>query len=93
MASAMKMLMAGLSLAGNTVALIVFALSGGSVFSQLIHWYSTFNFGPHPYIDPSMVGWIFPLFYGLLLLLEFILIYVTFQTIFSKKTYYTERGY
>ncbi len=93
MASTLKMLAAGLALAGNTVALIAFALVGGAVFGQITYWYSTTAFqGVNPIIDPSLIQWAFPTFFGLLLVLEVILIYATWQTIFSKKTYYSEQG-
>lgn len=93
MASTLRMLAAGMSLAGNTVALIVFALGGGAVFSQILPWYNHANDGIHRVIDPSIIGWVFPTFFGMLLLLEVVLIYATYQTIFAKKTYYSEQGY
>jgi hypothetical protein len=89
MASTVRMLTAGLSLVGNTIALIVFAVGGGAIFSQITNWYSTFHYEKPPIIDPSLVQWTFPVFYSLLLILELVLIYAVFQTIFSRKTYYT----
>lgn len=93
MASTVRMLAAGLSLLGNTFALIMFALSGGAVFQQIINWYSTFKYEKPPVVDPTQIQWAFPVFFGLLLVLEAVLIYATYQTIFSKKTYYTDQGY
>ena len=93
MASTVRMLAAGLSLAGNTVALIIWALAGGSVFTAIMKWYSTWQYSSPPVIDPSLVQWIFPAFFSLLLALEVILIYAVYQTIFSRKTYYTDAGY
>jgi hypothetical protein len=87
------MLMAGLSLAGNTFALIIFALGGGAVFTQITLWYSSWHYEKPPVIDPSMIQWIFPIFYAMLVVLEIILIYAVYQTIWSRNTYYTDRGY
>jgi len=93
MASTVRMLAAGLSLAGNTFALVIFALGGGAVFTQIEKWYSTWHYSSPPVIDPSLVQWIFPTFYAMLLVLEVVLIYAVYQTIFSRKTYYTDQGY
>ena len=93
MASGVRMLTAGLSLVGNTFALILFALSGGAIFTRITIWYSTFTYTKTPVIDPSMVQWAFPVFYGMLLILEAVLIWAVYQTVFAKKTYYTDQGY
>lgn len=93
MASTVRMLAAGLSLVGNTFALIIFALGGGAVFTQIESWYSSWHYASAPPIDPSMIQWAFPVFYGMLLTLEVVLIAAVYMTIVSKKTYYTDRGY
>ena len=93
MASTIRMLMAGLSLVGNTFALIIFALGGGAVFTQITLWYSAWKYEKPPVIDPNLIQWIFPLFYAMLIVLEIVLIYAVYQTIFSRKTYYTDQGY
>jgi len=93
MASTVRILAAGLALAGNTFALIMFALVGGAVFTPIQKWYSSWTYSTPPVIDPQQIQWIFPAFFGLLLILEIILIYATWQTIFSRKQYYTDQGY
>jgi hypothetical protein len=93
MASTVRMLSAGLALAGNTFALIMYALVGGAIFTPISAWYAGYNFSATPSLNPSLVQWIFPAFFGLLLILEVVLIYAVWQTIFSKKTYYTDQGY
>ena len=93
MASTIRMLAAGLSLAGNTFALIIYALAGGSVFTPIFKWYSSWNYATPPVIDPQQVQWIPSAFFALLIILEIILIYAVVQTVFSKKTYYTDQGY
>jgi len=93
MASTVRMLMAGLALVGNTFALIVFALGGGAAFTQLQSWYSSWHYAASPTINPSIIQWAFPVFYGTLLLLEVILIAATYFAIVSKKSYYTDTGY
>lgn len=93
MASTIRMLSAGLALAGNTFALILYALVGGAIFTPISKWYSQWDFTATPSLDPSLVQWIFPAFFGLLLILEVVLIYAVWQTIFSRKTYYTDQGY
>jgi hypothetical protein len=93
MASTIRMLAAGLSLAGNSFALVVFALGGGAVFTQIQIWYSSWHYASPPPIDPSIVQVVFPMFYAMLLILEAILVYAVYQTIYSKKTYYTDQGY
>lgn len=93
MASTIRILVSGLSLAGNTVAILAFALMGGAVFTRITLWYSSFSYSKPPVIDPNTVQWIFPAFFAFLLILEVVLIYATVQAIFSKKVYYSEQGY
>lgn len=93
MASTVRMLAAGLSLAGNTVALIAFAIGGGAVFTRISIWYSSFTYSKPPVIDPNTMQWAFPLFFAMLLALEIVLIYAVYQTIFSRKVYYTNQGW
>lgn len=93
MASTVRMLAVGLSLAGNTFALIIWALAGGAVFNRIQTWYSSFVYETPPVIDPQMMQWVFPAFFMLLLVLEVVLIAATWIAIFSKKTYYTNQGY
>lgn len=93
MASTLRILASGLSLAGNTVALIAYALAGGAVFTRITLWLSSYAYDKPPVIDPGVVQWIFPGFFAFLLILEVVLIWATVQAIFSRKVYYSEQGY
>lgn len=93
MASTVRMLAAGISLAANTFAIIMFIVTGGAIFTPIEKWYSAWNYASTPVIDPQMVQWIFPAFFPFMVLLEIILIFATVVTVFSKKTYYTDQGY
>lgn len=92
MASTVRMLSVGLSLAANTFAIIMYALVGGAIFTPITKWYSTIS-GWHPSLNPQLIQWVFPAFFALMLILEIILIYAAWQAIFSRKVYYTDQGY
>lgn len=93
MASTVRMLMVGLSLAANTVALMVCALGGGAALTAVELWYDSFEYTTTPVIDPGQISWIFPLFYITLICLEGALIWAAWVTIFSRKVYYPEQGW
>lgn len=93
MASTVRMLAAGLSLAANSFALVMFALVGGAVFTPIEAWYSSWQYSSTPVINPQLAQWIFPAFYSFLIILEIVLVIVTYITIVSRKTYYTDQGY
>lgn len=93
MASTVRLLTAGIALAANTFAIIMFAVTGGAVFTPIEKWYSAWNYTSTPVIDPQIVQWIFPGFFAFLVILEVVLIFATVLTVFSKKTYYTDQGY
>jgi len=89
MASGIRMLLAGLSLIANTIVIMLFALAGGSVFGPVYAWYSVNAKGGGP-IPTNLVQWFPGVFFGLLILLELILIYVTYQAAFVSSQYSQE---
>jgi hypothetical protein len=89
MASGVRMLVAGLSLIANTIVIMMFALAGGAVFGPIYAWYSlnTKTGGPIP---TNLVQWFPGVFFGLLILLELVLIYVTYQAAIVSTQYSQE---
>ena len=89
MASGIRMLLSGLMLISNTIALMMFTYAGGAMFGPIFSWYSN-NTGTNPVINPNIVQWIPGVFFGLMLVLEIVLIYVVYQTAVVSRTYYQE---
>jgi hypothetical protein len=89
MASGIRMLLAGLSLIANTIVIMLFALAGGAVFGPIYAWYSI-NAKAGGAIPTNLVQWFPGMFFGLLILLEIILIYVTYQAAFVSSQYSQE---
>lgn len=89
MASGIRMLLAGLSLIANTIVLMLFALAGGAVFGPIYAWYSL-NTKVGGAIPTNLIQWIPGVFYGLLILLELVLLYVTYQTAIISSQYQQE---
>jgi hypothetical protein len=90
MASTSQMLFAGLSLAVNTIVLIMMAIAGGAIFQPLLKWYYSYQYTSAPPINPGMVTWIFPVFFGMLLVIEIVLIIVCYQMAITQVDYYPE---
>ena len=87
MTSTVRMLMVGIGLVLNTFALAALTLGGGAAFTAIQKWYMSYAYVPNAVINPSLVVWIFPAFYGLILIIEVILIYSSYQQVFATKIY------
>lgn len=90
MASGIRMLTAGLALITNTIIIMLFALAGGAVFGPIYSWLSQQDMGSHPVVSANLVQWFPGVFFGMLLVLEIVLIYVVYQTAVVSRTYYRE---
>ena len=86
MVSMYRMAMAGIAFIVNTVALILFAAIGDKVFTPLMTWYYGFHWNI-TFFNPGIVTWIFPVFYGMLLVLWFVLLYCVVSMIIQKEAY------
>lgn len=87
MTSTVRMLTVGIGLILNTFALAALTLGGGAAFTALQKWYMSYAFSATAVINPSMVIWVFPAFYGIILILEAVLIYSAYQQVFATKIY------
>ena len=74
MASSSTMLLAGLAFITDTVVLLISAIWGSVVFKPLMTWYYSFNYTSAPPLDPGIIWWIFPVYYGMLIAMWFALL-------------------
>lgn len=75
MATSSQMLMAGLAFIVNTFMLIYSALIGDKIFQPLLTWYYSYQYDKTPVIDPGIITWIFPVYYGMLICMWFALLF------------------
>jgi len=74
MASSSTMLLAGLAFITDTVVLLISAIWGSAVFKPLLTWYYSFNYTSAPPLDPGIIWWVFPVYYGMLIAMWFALL-------------------
>lgn len=89
MASSAAMLLAGLAFITDTVVLIISVVWGTAVFKPLFTWYYSFNYQSAPPIDPGIIWWIGPVYYGMLIAMWFALLY----SLYSMSIYRVDYGY
>lgn len=89
MASPAAMLLAGLAFITDTVVLIISAIWGDAVFKPLLVWYYSFNYQSPPPIDPGVIWWVFPVYFGMLIAMWFALLY----SLYSMSIYREDYGY
>lgn len=87
MASTATMILAGIAYAVCTFTLIWCAFIGDKIFQPLAKWYYSFNYGTQPPIDPGMLNWIWPAYYGVLILMWIGLTYALYSVVISRVTY------
>jgi|WetSurMetagenome_2_1015567.scaffolds.fasta_scaffold510583_2 hypothetical protein len=74
MATTHELLQAGVFLVANTIAIAVCVVAGGPIFGILTNYVSTFSYAANNPLSPTLVQWIPGFFFGMLLILEIILI-------------------
>ena len=67
MANSGQMLLAGLAFITDTVVLIISAIWGSAIIKPLLVWYYSFDYGTAPPLDPGIIWWVFPVYYGMLI--------------------------
>lgn len=87
MASTATMILAGIAYAVCTFTLIWCAFIGDRIFQPLMKWYYSFNYGTQPPLDPGMLNWIWPAYYGVLILMWLALTYALYSVVVSRVTY------
>ena len=87
MASSSQMLLSGLAFIVNTLVLIISAIWGSAVFQPLLTWYYSFEYVSTPPIDPGMIWWVFPAYYGMLIAMWFALLYSLYSMTVSRVDY------
>jgi hypothetical protein len=90
MASTHQLLSAGILLVINTIAIATYSLAGGPIFGSLTNFLSTYAYPANNPLSPSLVQWIPGFFYGMLLLIEIILIVRLGYVVVSKTDYQGE---
>jgi hypothetical protein len=75
MAVSARMLLAGLAFMTDTVVLIISALWADVVFHPLFTWYYSFQYTKTPVIDPGVIWWIGPVYFGMLICMWLALLY------------------
>ena len=71
MATAAQMQLAGLAFITDTVVLIISAVWGAAVWKPLLTWYFSFNYGKQPPLDPGIIWWVPPVYFGMLIAMWF----------------------
>ena len=87
MASAAKMLLAGLCLLIDTVVIMIMIIVGDQVFKPITQWALSFQYGKTPPIDPGMINWAFPVFFGVCIAIWFALLYSVYAMAISDIAY------
>lgn len=88
MASFTESIRGGVFLVINTIVIAIFTLIGGPLWGYLSKYISDFDFSKSP-LDPSMVQSVPGTFFGLLLILEIVLVVNLFYRLFVKTSYAT----
>jgi hypothetical protein len=89
MASGVRMLVAGIMVVTNTIILLLFAFAGGAVFGPVYSWLSLQKM-TNPTINPAIVQWFPAVFYGFLIVLEFVLIFNLYMQTIAVRSYSPE---
>jgi hypothetical protein len=87
MATTYELLQAGVFLVANTIAIAVCVIAGGPIFGILTNYVSTFNYAANNPLSPTLVQWIPGFFFGMLLILEIILIIRLGYVVVNKTDY------
>jgi hypothetical protein len=90
MATTSELLHAGVFLIANTLAIAVCVVAGGPIFGVLTNFVSTFSYAPNNPLSPSLVQWIPGFFFGMLLILELVLIIRLGYVVVNKVDYQGE---
>jgi hypothetical protein len=81
------MLLAGLAFIVNTLVLLISAIWGSAVFQPLLTWYYSFEYQSTPVIDPGIIWWVFPVYYGMLIAMWFALLYSLYMMTIQRVDY------
>lgn len=87
MATSAQMLAAGIALVSDTFVLIYSAMIGSKIFDPLLHWYYSVPYSSAPPLDPGMITWIFPVYYGMLLCIWFALLAMVYLMSINRVEY------
>ena len=87
MASSSTMLSAGIADVGCTFTLIYFAYIGDKILQPLLSWYFSIQYSSAPAIDPGVITWVYPIYYGMLLGMWFALQFAMYFVVISKIDY------
>ena len=87
MATNAQMLRAGLAFVSNTFALMYAVMIFDDIFRPLLRWYYSFQYTATPPINPGIVSWFFPVYYGMLLCMLLALVYCLLSMAVNKVTY------
>jgi hypothetical protein len=90
MATSAQMMAAGLALVVDTFLLIYSAFIGDKVFQPLLKWYYSFQYSSPPVIDPGIITWVFPVYYGMLVCMWFALLFVLYWVTVNRTIYQYE---
>lgn len=84
MASSSTMLSAGIADFGCTFTLIYFAYLGDKIFQPLLTWLFSFRYESPPPLDPGVMTWVYPVYYGMLLGMWFALQFALYFVVVSR---------
>jgi hypothetical protein len=87
MATSAQMLLAGLAFIVDTVVLIVSAIWGDAVFKPLLTWYYSFQYTSPPPLDPGIIWWVPPVYFGMLIAMWLALLYSLYSMSIYQVSY------
>ena len=87
MATSGQMIAAGIAFVVDTVLLIYFSFIVDKVFQPIVRWAYAFQYSKEPPFDQGIMTWIFPSFYGMLVLMWFALLAGMYLISINRATY------
>ena len=87
MASTGQMIGAGIADLVCTFTLIYFAFLGSRIFTPIIDWAFSIQYASAPVINPGLVNWAYPMYYGLLVCIWIAIQVALFFMVINRETY------
>lgn len=87
MATTSQMIAAGIADLVCTLTLIYFAFLGSRIFTPFLDWAFSFKYLKEPLINPGLINWAFPMYYGLLIAIWITIQVAMFFLVINREIY------
>lgn len=87
MATTGQMIGAGIADLVCTFTLIYFAYLGSRIFTPIINWVFAVQYVSEPVINPGLVDWAYPMYYGLLIAIWIVIQIALFFVVINREIY------